>query len=77
MQQARSLFFPGNFLASGIGESWYTSGSGIYAFGEYLQTWYNPTTNSSEQILIADIPIVRFILIHFLFFIYLKFILII
>jgi hypothetical protein len=57
VELARSWVLPSNFLASGIGLSWYNSGSGIYSYGDPLQHWYNPSSKPIERLLIADLPI--------------------
>ena len=56
VELARSMSLPSNFLASGIGLSWYNSGSGIYSYGTPLQHFYNPSTLPVSKLLIADLP---------------------
>eukprot|EP00011_Vannellida_sp_DIVA3-517-6-12_P001013 CAMPEP_0114607780 /NCGR_PEP_ID=MMETSP0168-20121206/2240_1 /TAXON_ID=95228 ORGANISM="Vannella sp., Strain DIVA3 517/6/12" /NCGR_SAMPLE_ID=MMETSP0168 /ASSEMBLY_ACC=CAM_ASM_000044 /LENGTH=555 /DNA_ID=CAMNT_0001818659 /DNA_START=112 /DNA_END=1775 /DNA_ORIENTATION=+ len=53
---ARSLQIPSNFLASGIGMSWYNSGSGIFSNGQSLRSWYNPTSEPKARVLVAEVP---------------------
>lgn len=53
---ARSSQLPSNFLASGIGLSWYNSGSGIFSEGQPLRSWYNPTSEPKSHVLVAEVP---------------------
>lgn len=53
---ARSSQLPSNFLASGIGLSWYNSGSGIYSNGQPLRRWYNPTSDPKSHVMVAEVP---------------------
>ena len=57
VELARSLSLPSNFLASGIGLSWYNSGSGIYSYGTALKHWYNFSIHPLSKMMIADVPI--------------------
>jgi hypothetical protein len=52
------LLFQSNLLASGIGLNLYTSGSGIYSKGHLLSSYYNPTWEAKEEILISRVPII-------------------
>ncbi|KAF2068498.1 hypothetical protein CYY_010174, partial [Polysphondylium violaceum] len=45
-----------NLLASNIGLSIKTSGSGIYSNGEILASTFNPTFNKSSRMLISQVP---------------------
>jgi len=58
-QQAWSRQFGVNMLASGSGQSWTTSGSGIYSKGEVLTAYFNPTTLGQDKLLVATIPILN------------------
>ena len=59
VELARSLSLPSNFLASGIGLSWYNSGSGIYSYGDPLQHWYNIGSKPISRMMIAELPEAR------------------
>jgi len=56
VELARSTALPSNFLASGIGLSWYNSGSGIYSYGTPLQYFYNPSSEPANKLLVDDLP---------------------
>jgi len=56
VEVSRSFSLPSNLLASGIGLSWYNSGSGIYSLGNPVQHWYNFGYEPLSKILIADLP---------------------
>jgi len=55
-QQAWSRTFGVNILAAGTGLGWLYSGSGIYSQGKTLTSYFNPTTQLSSRLLIADVP---------------------
>jgi len=57
VQEAWSRETGANLLASGIGTSWYNSGSGIYTNGISLENFYNPTGSSQEKLLVGQVPI--------------------
>lgn len=57
VQQAWSGLNGVNLLASGIGLSWYNSGSGLYSNATVLATAYNPTSSPTSKLLQADIPL--------------------
>eukprot|EP01132_Coremiostelium_polycephalum_P002228 gene2228-2746_t len=56
VQQSWSYTAGANILASNIGISGGSSGSGIYSNGEILASVINPTTEPNSQIAIAKIP---------------------
>eukprot|EP01100_Stratorugosa_tubuloviscum_P014809 TRINITY_DN810_c0_g6_i1.p1 TRINITY_DN810_c0_g6~~TRINITY_DN810_c0_g6_i1.p1 ORF type:complete len:503 (+),score=185.92 TRINITY_DN810_c0_g6_i1:42-1550(+) len=57
VEQAHTIFFKNtNLLSSGIGLSWYNSGSGIYGSnGKVYDFFYNPTTSPKTKLMIAQI----------------------
>jgi len=60
-QQGWSGYFATNLLASNIGQSFRSSGSGIYTSGKVLASVFNPTGKASDQVLVAKVPIVPII----------------
>ena len=56
VELARSISLPSNFLASGIGLSYFQSGSGIYSYGDPIHSWFNPTFHPLSRLMIADLP---------------------
>eukprot|EP01101_Sappina_pedata_P005136 TRINITY_DN229_c0_g1_i3.p1 TRINITY_DN229_c0_g1~~TRINITY_DN229_c0_g1_i3.p1 ORF type:complete len:509 (-),score=135.35 TRINITY_DN229_c0_g1_i3:111-1637(-) len=55
VQSGWSRFFSANLLASGNGNDFMTSGSGIYQAGKTLAVNYNPTKRSNEVLLTAQV----------------------
>jgi len=56
VQQATSLMRKTNLLASGIGNSYVSSGSGIYTRGHPLKIYFNPSNSPHEKLLVAIVP---------------------
>jgi len=56
IQQASSRHWGTNLLASGIGTMWFNSGSGIYASGDALVDYYNPTSKGDSKVLVSKVP---------------------
>eukprot|EP01103_Thecamoeba_quadrilineata_P017476 TRINITY_DN621_c0_g1_i1.p1 TRINITY_DN621_c0_g1~~TRINITY_DN621_c0_g1_i1.p1 ORF type:complete len:502 (-),score=68.39 TRINITY_DN621_c0_g1_i1:29-1534(-) len=54
-QQGWSMNYQANFIAANLGDSYHTSGSGIYHNGTVLTSYFNPHKNTSEQLLIATL----------------------
>jgi len=59
MQQAWSSHNGVNLLASNIGISYESSGSGIYSNGQILASYYNPTRVKADKLLVATVPIIQ------------------
>ena len=57
VQQAWSGLFNATLLASGIGLSYYNSGSGIYSSRNILNTTYNPSYGAKSMLLSATVPV--------------------
>lgn len=56
VQQGWSATFQANLLASGIGASFYNSGSGIYSSGQALVSFYNTIFSPKSTLLVATVP---------------------
>jgi predicted amidohydrolase len=55
IQQGWSRWNQVNLLAPNAGTNWFNSGSGIYSKGVELAYFYNPTSQSKDMLLIADV----------------------